>query len=308
MTKVVVCSRSFSKNAKLREMLQMQFSHVTFNTSNQTFQGGDLLQFIKEAEVIIIGLEKIDRAIIDQCPNLKFVCKMGTGIDKVDVEALKEKGINFFHTPGFNKRAVAELVLIHALNLVRKIPQNVDDNNLKAWKQVIGAQLSDRHIGILGFGAIGKEVAGLFHAMGCEVSAYDIDPSLFKNQDIPYVDPITLFKTCDIVSIHIPLLPGTKGFVCEKYINALKSGSILINTARGEIVDQDALKSRLKKNEIYAGLDVLLHEPNIDLDMTKLENVFVTPHIGGSTIEAVKMNASLIIDKLKRLKGGEVVF
>ena len=96
--------------------------------------------------------------------------------------------------------------------------------------------------------------------------------------------------------------------VCEKYINALKSGSILINTARGKIVDQDALKSRLKKNEIYAGLDVLLHEPNIDLDMTKLENVFVTPHIGGSTIEAVKMNASLIIDKLRRLKGGEVVF
>ncbi len=299
MTKVVVCSRSFSKNPKLREMIQKQFSHVTFNTSDQTFQGERLIQFIEEAEVIIIGLEKIDRTIIDQCPNLKFVCKMGTGIDKVDVEALKEKGINFFHTPGFNKRAVAELVLIHALNLLRKIPQNINGDNLQAWKQVIGSQLSKKRVGILGFGATGKEVAGLFHTMGCDVSAYDIDPNLFENQNIPFADPITLFQTCDIVSIHIPLLPGTKGFVCEKLINAMRFGTILINTARGEIVDQDALKSRLEKNEIYAGLDVLLHEPNVDLDMIKLENLFVTPHIGGSTIEAVEMNASLIVDKLK---------
>ena len=96
MTKVVVCSRSFSKNPKLREMIQKQFSHVTFNTSNQSFQGAALIQFIKEAEVIIIGLEKIDRAIIDQCPKLKFVCKMERELIKLTLMHLKKKVLTFF--------------------------------------------------------------------------------------------------------------------------------------------------------------------------------------------------------------------
>jgi phosphoglycerate dehydrogenase-like enzyme len=295
-----VCSRSFGKNGPLRQRLGKYFSQVSYYDGECSLKDDALIEFLRDKTVAILGLEKITSKVLDACPNLKVICKMGTGTDKVDINELKKRDIQFFNTPGFNRHAVAELVLTHTLMLVRKMKANIENISNRQWKQNLGGELYGKRIGLVGFGAIGQEVARIFSALGCEVSAFDINSELIKKTE--YTEPASkeiLFSKSDIITIHIPLLDNTRNFVDAKLIDSMKKGSILINTSRGEIVDQEALRRRLLTGEISAGLDVLNDEPSVDFSLSKLHNTLITPHIGGSTHEAVARNGFAIISFLK---------
>lgn len=297
---VAVCSRSFGRNKHLRQHLDHTFSSVVYYEGQSSLQDDSLIDFLQDKSVAILGLEKITPRILDACPDLKVICKMGTGIDKIDLEELEKREILFFNTPGFNKHAVAELVLTHALILVRNIKVNLDNVANRQWKQSLGGELYGKRLGLLGFGAIGQEVARISSALGCSICAYDINQSLIdQSQYVEYVSKSELFSQSDIISIHIPLLDSTRNTVNEALINLMKSGSIIINTSRGEVLDQTALLKRLNTGDISAGLDVLHSEPQVDFGLSQLSNILITPHIGGSTNEAVRQNGMSIINFLK---------
>lgn len=291
-----VCSRSFGKNESLVKELDQLNCMVTYYKGSATLKGKPLVDFLEDKTVAILGLEKITTSVLDYCPKLKVICKMGTGKDKIDLHALNQRGITFFNTPGFNKHAVAELVLAHALMLVRNLKANINNIANNQWKQSLGGELHGKCIGILGFGAIGQEVASVFYALGCHVIAYDINKSLIeKTEYVKLVTKEELFLKSDVISLHIPLSDCTRNLVDEKLIDLMKNGTVFINTSRGEVVDQNALVKRLITGNILAGLDVLHNEPEVDFSLSKLPNVLVSPHIGGSTFESVLSNGKKII-------------
>lgn len=300
-SKICVCSRSFSNNRYLRNYLDELPVEVNYTSSMHTLGGEDLIEFISSAHVIIVGLEVISRDVIDKCTNLKMVCKMGTGIDKIDTDGLHDRDIEFFHTPGFNVNAVAEVVIHHSLHILRKMDQNINHTNHLIWRPIAGCELSGKTFGIVGFGSIGQRLATLLSSFGCTIYYFDIDiksdSSASSSAEFRALDFI--FSSCDLVSVHLPLNERTFKIIDRKFINALKPGSIIINTSRGEVVDEQALKDRLNHGDIYAILDVLSHEPNVDWSFASMKNVLVTPHMGGSTYEAIARSGRSIVDFLK---------
>jgi phosphoglycerate dehydrogenase-like enzyme len=297
---VGVCSRSFGRNQYLRQHLEQNFLQVIYHDGKSTLKDDLLIDFLHDKSIAILGLEKITSKVLDACPNLKIFCKMGTGTDKIDLDELKRRNIAFFNTPGFNKHAVAELVLALALVLIRRLPVNISHVKNQQWKQQLGNELRGKQLGLLGFGAIGQEVARVFSVLGCSVVAYDINPSVIEQTDgVDFVSKQALFSQSDIISIHVPLIESTQSCVDKDLIDSMKPKSLLINTSRGEVIDQSAMTARLLKGDIQAGLDVLHHEPSVDFSLAQLPNVIVTPHIGGSTHEAVKQNGITIIEFLK---------
>ncbi len=305
--RIAVCSRSFGKNEFLMKEIDRLNCEVTYYKGPYSLQGQALIDFLQDKSIAVLGLESIDGSVLDLCPRLKVVCKMGTGTDKIALDELYKRGIAFYNTPGFNKYAVAELVLAHTLVLARNLKANINNVVKEKWKQQLGSELRGKSLGLFGFGSIGQEVARMFSALGCSIMAYDIHSSLIeKTEYVKLVSKQELFSKADIISIHIPLLDSTRHCIDQALIDSMKSGSVFINTSRGEVVDQSALVKRLLQGDIMAGLDVLHNEPKVDFSLTKLPNVIVTPHIGGSTQEAVVHNGLAIIDFLKRMISNNV--
>lgn len=301
--KIAVCSRSFSANSRLKSRVEKYFDDCNYTASAQTLVGSELVEFLKDAKYAIIGLEKITEEIILHCKKLKVVCKMGTGLDKIDVEALARNSIDLFHTPGFNKAAVVELVIAHMISILRNIYQN--NLNLRAgdWKQLRGYELRNKKIGIVGFGVIGRELAKYLKVFGCDIYVTDIDKTIIdKYSHVQFRTTEQIFLNSDIITLHVPLSKYTYGLINSRYIGMMKKGSILINTARGELIDRDALFRRIYDNEIYAGLDVFTNEPEVDCELISHPHVFATPHIGGSTYESIEMSGNFIIDYLIQAK------
>lgn len=306
--KIGVCSRSFSKNQALVKELGQLDCTIIYHKGSSSLRDKGLIDFLQDKTVAILGLEKITSSVLDACSKLKVICKMGTGTDKVDIDELKKRDIHFFNTPGFNKYAVAELVLTHALTLVRNIKANIHNVDRRQWKQQIGGELRGKCLGLLGFGAIGQEVARVFYALGCHLIAYDINHSLIeKTEYVKLVTKEELFLNSDMISIHTPLSYSTRNLVDAKLIDLMKNGTVFINTSRGEVVDQDALVKRLITGDILAGLDVLHNEPEVDFSLSKLPNVLVTPHVGGSTFESILSNGREIISYIDSKLLQEVV-
>lgn len=298
---IFVCSRSFARSSHLRIALEGLSQSVRYTTSFDTLSGNALVECIRDAHVVIVGLEIISREVVRQCPNLRVICKMGTGIDKIDLVALDEAGIAFFHTPGFNVNAVAELVLAQTISLLRRFKQNSDRINTLTWRPVTGFELHGKTIGLVGFGAIARRVSELMLALGCRVLAFDKERDCIESSEGVRFCPLDqMFAQSDVVSIHLPLNHSTRGMITSEHIAQLKPGAVMINTSRGGVVDEVALKARLSEGDIYAGLDVLDNEPYVDWELAKMSNVVLTPHIGGSTHEAIERNGSLVIDFLSK--------
>ncbi|MBN2518034.1 MAG: hydroxyacid dehydrogenase [Candidatus Altiarchaeota archaeon] len=240
--------------------------------------------------LVVRSKTKVTDGIITAGKNLKVVGRAGTGLDNVDVEAAKTRGIKVLNTPGASSISVAELTIALALALLRKIPQA--DSSVKGggWEKKLykGNEISGKEWGILGFGNIGRTLARMLSGFDCEILAYDpmMDEATAKKLNVRPVALETLFKESDIISIHVPLLPETRYIVGDKQLSLMKSSSTLIHIARGGIVDEGALYKALKENRIRgAALDVFEKEPPEGSPLLKLENVVFTPHLGAQTEE-----------------------
>ncbi|MHC1605093.1 MAG: hydroxyacid dehydrogenase [Candidatus Methanofastidiosia archaeon] len=249
--------------------------------------------------VIVRSKPKITRKIIESAPKLKIIGRAGVGIDNIDQEACKERGIKIINSPTALSESVAELVFAMMLAFERNIVKA--DNSLKRgmWlkKDLKGNELYEKTIGIIGFGRIGSHIAKMAKGFGMNVIAYDVhwNQELALQFDVEFKPIDTLLQEADYITLHVPLLPQTRGMISKKEFGVMKNSAVIINSARGGVVDEKALYEALASGRIRgACLDVFEREPPTDSPLLSLGNVIVTPHLGASTREA-QVRAGLII-------------
>lgn len=289
-TPVAVASRSFSRHPVLRAELLGRYANVTFNESGRSLAGAELVAFLKGNVKAITALERLDDQMFAAVPELRVVGKYGVGLDMIDLNAMARHGIRLGWSGGVNKRSVSELVLAMAIALLRHIPRASIEVRDGGWRQIMGRQLSDRIVGIVGCGHVGKDLAVLLRSFGCRVLAHDIldFPDFYAANGVEKRDLDPLLAESEVVTLHLPLDASTETILDRRRLGLMREDAILINCARGGLVDEDALKEMLVSGKLAgAGFDVFMGEPPQDLELLRLPNMLATPHIGGSAEEAV---------------------
>jgi D-3-phosphoglycerate dehydrogenase len=289
-TKVAVASRSFSRHPVLRAELLERYANVTFNDAGLSLKGEALVDFLKGHSKVVTALEKMDDAVFAGLPGLEVLSKYGVGIDMIDLEAMRRRGIRLGWTKGVNRRSVSELVISTAIALFRHVPQGNKEVREGGWRQLMGRQLSGKTVGIVGCGFVGKDLAVLLQAFGCRVLAHDIldFPDFYREHGVLPVSLEDLLKESDVVTLHLPLDDSTRGILTAERLALMKKDALLINMARGGLVDEAALKAMLKEGRLAgAAFDVFAVEPPEDHELLRLPNMLALPHIGGSAEEAV---------------------
>jgi len=299
--KVAVCSRSFSRNKVLREELSERYPLSTFNDEGAKLQDDSLVAFLKGHEKAIIALENIDETILKQLPELEVISKYGVGLDMIDMSAMRSHNKLLGWSGGVNRRSVSELVISFAIALLRHVPSSYREVLAGTWRQHVGNYLSEKTVGIIGCGAIGQDLAVLLKAFDCKIIVNDIQnyPEFYKLHHIKPVGLDELLKSADVVTLHTPLDDSTRNILNRQKLELMKPSAILINAARGGLVDEVALKNMLQDNRIAAAaFDVFAVEPPEDETLLELPNFLVTPHIGGSAEEAILAMGRAAIDGL----------
>jgi len=260
---------------------------------------------VRNYDVLVVrSRTKVTREIIEAGEKLKVVGRAGAGIDNIDVEAAKEKGVKVLNTPEAPAIAVAELTIGLLLSLARQIPRA--DSSMKegrwAKKEFKGWQLNGKTFGVIGLGHIGEKVARLAKAFGMKIlitKRTPPSPEILRELEAEFVPLDELLKRSDIVSLHVPLTSQTYHMIGEREIQLMKDGAFIINTSRGAVIDEKALFKALKSGKLGgAALDVYEVEPPEDYSLMKLPNVVCTPHIGAQTVEAQRAAATLLAQKI----------
>jgi phosphoglycerate dehydrogenase-like enzyme len=301
--RVAVCSRSFSSNPVLRSELLSRYRHVTFNDAGLKLNGEILVEFLRGHDKAITALETIDDYVLSRLPELKIIGKYGVGLDMVDLAAMRRYGKRLGWTPGVNRRSVAELVLAFAIVMLRQVPTANREVLAGAWRQRVGGNLTGRTVGIIGCGHIGKDLVRLLQPFDTTILVHDIRvyPDFYQAHSIEQVTLEVLLTRADIVTLHVPLDESTRRMLDADRLALLKPSAVLINAARGGLVDEVALKQMLLANRLAAAaFDVLAVEPPEDMELLALPNFLVTPHIGGSAEEAILAMGRAAIDGLDR--------
>jgi len=301
MRSLAVASRSFSKHPILRNEVLKYYPDAKFNDEGLSLSGKSLIEFLKGYSKVITGLEEIDESVLSELPELKVISKYGVGLDMIDLNAMKKFEIKLGWTGGVNRRSVSELVVSFAINLLHQVTfANSEVRNSK-WNQVRGRQLSECTVGIVGCGHVGKDVVKLLKPFKCKILVNDIldYKDFYRDNDVMPVELEELIQKSDVVTLHLPLNSSTLNIMNKKRLKMLKNNSVLINLARGGLIDEKALKKILLQKKIAgAALDVFAIEPPNDNKFSLIDNVLITPHIGGSSEEAILAMGMAAIDGL----------
>ena len=259
------------------------------------------IERVKDADVLMIANMPLDKKVIENANNLKFIDVAFTGVDHIPVEEAKQRNIAISNASGYATQAVAELCISFMIQLLRKIKENEESCRKGGTKEgLIGNLLCGKTVGIVGAGKIGKKVAELCKAFGCKVIAYNRS-TINDNSIDEQVSLEELLKNSDIVSLHCPLTSETKGMIGKEQLKLMKETAILINTARGDVVKSADLAEALQNGTI-AGVacDVFEKEPPLQLDYALLNtpNTIVTPHMAFSSVESMEERAEIVFDNL----------
>lgn len=306
--KITVTSPSFSQNKTLQNILTNTISaEFKFNTEGIRFNQNELIDFVGDSEALIIGLEKINEEVLTKLPKLKYIAKYGVGLDNIDLEACKRHNVKIGWKGGVNRLSVAEMTIGFMLTLVKNMYQSSLLLHKSEWKKNGGQQLTEKTIGLIGFGHIGQEVARLLAPFNCKILSYDIlDKSIeAKKLNVKLSSVEEIISESDIISFHVPFMDSTKYYFNQSFLNNLKKCPIVINTSRGGIVDENVMIEALKKNKVLAyGVDVFEEEPCHNVNLLAFNNVFCTPHIGGNTSEAVMLMGESAVNQLREIING----
>ncbi len=263
-----------------------------------------LTEEIKDADGLIVrSATKVNSELLNVATNLKIVGRAGVGLDNIDLDACKSKNIHVVNSPEGPTLSVAEFTLGLIIAAARKFAIAYSGTKNGEWpkKQAKGFELHGKTLGIIGSGAIGGQLARYALAIGMKVIAYDIvEYEYLKSlEGFSYVSLENLLSEADIISLHVPLLPATKHMINQEAFEKMKKGVIIINAARGGIIDEKALLNNLENGKVGgAALDVFEKEPPTDEKLLKHPLVFVTPHIGANTKEALEKNATIVAEKI----------
>ena len=293
--------------SRLRDLLE-KGGHRLFVSDTRGLTDAELIQNVSDADILMLSNRPLSRAVIEACPNLKLICVAFTGIDHVNQDACKARGIALRNAAGYAVHAVSELAIGLMIALLRRVV--TADATVRAAgdnRELVGNELFNKTLGVIGCGAIGLQVARLGNAFGCQVLGYE--HHVLRNDDvaIEQVQLDELLSRSDIVSLHLPLTTATRDFIGREQLARMKPSAILINTARGPVVDQSALIEALQQNRLAgAGLDVFDIEPPLPANhpIFKAPNTVLLPHVGFETVEAMSAKADIALRQLENFLSG----
>jgi D-3-phosphoglycerate dehydrogenase len=294
LTKIFVASRSFGKVVDDGVKLLTREGEIIGNPYGRSLSSDELRENLRNVDAALLGNDVCDANVLNSASRLKIVSRHGTGVDSIDLKSATEKGIVVANTPRVNTIAVVEHTMALMLAILRKIPSADLSLKSKRWEglKFVGEELAGKKLGIIGLGAIGKEVAKRAKAFGIEILYTDEvrDTLLEKELGMSFVPLHSLLRASDIITLHVPLTSSTRGLIGRGEISLMKKGAYVVNTARGGIVDSDALVEGLRSGQIAgAALDVFNPEPpDFSSPLFNVERVIMTPHIGAYTIEAIR--------------------
>jgi D-3-phosphoglycerate dehydrogenase len=255
---------------------------------------------LPNADIVLVrSATKATKEYIDQAPNLKLIIRGGVGIDNIDTEYAKTKNILVKNTPEASSVAVAELVITHMLAIQHQLVKAHNTTKNKEWikKQLKGNELYHKKLGLLGIGRIAREVYKRAEAFEMQVIACDPYACYGECRQVEHDD---LYKESDIISLHVPLTDETKGIINKETISKMKDGVIIINTARGKLINEQDLAEALKSGKVsYAGIDVFENEPPEGSPLLDCDNILLTPHLGANTYENMDRIGDIVVDIIR---------
>lgn len=278
-------------NPESIDLLKSKGWQLDINETGQALERSELMERIAGADGVLLGTERVDREVMERAPRLKAISRFGVGLDNVDADCAKQRGIQVFNAAGANATAVADMAVMLMLALSRGVLQLDAQVRTGDWREPMGVELNRKTLGIIGFGNIGFQVAQRAKGFGMERIAYDLYPNkaLAEAAGITFVDSLDeLLSQSDYISLHVPHIPATHHLINRDAFKKMKANAILINTARGGIVDEGALAEALQSGRIRgAGLDVFEQEPlPLDSPLLQCPNIVFSPHTAADTVES----------------------
>jgi len=295
------------KSAALDSLREASFDLV-FNPMGRPLTEDELIPLLQDCDGYLAGLDYVTEKVLSSCKKLKVVSRYGAGVDRVDLDAARRNGIIVTNTPGVNAVAVAELAMALVLSIARHIPYLDKKTREGAWVRSTGMELGGKVMGIMGLGAVGKNLAKYAQGFGMHVIAYDpyMDKVYAAEKNIQAASFDEVIRESDVISLHLPLNAETKHLINEAVMNKMKPTAILVNTSRGGIIDEDAAYRLLNENKLGGlGIDVFEMEPPKDSPLFGLDNVVVTPHTAAHTKEATENMADVSAKNLLDVLSGK---
>lgn len=310
MNKVLITARSVARCRECMDLLEKNDCEVIDGTGNAPRNEEEMTVLIKGVDAVIAGVDEVSAKVIEAGkPTLKVVSRNGVGYNKVDVEAARANGVVVTLSVGTNNISVCELVFGLLLAVGRNIVRQNEAVRDGGWKRTQGMELFGKTLGVVGTGHIGAEVIKRANAFGMKTLAFDLYPraELSELYGTKYVSLQEIYKDADVITLHVPATKDTRGMINQKVLTSLKDSAIIINTARGDLVDEAALADALKTGKIAGyGADTTVQEPpDKDHPFLLLPNVVITPHCGGYTREAVVRCSVTAAEEVLRVLRGE---
>jgi len=309
--KILVTPTSFLKpgNAQAREKIEAFADEVVYNDLGRPLQENEILKRLEGVDGYIAGVDYITADVIEKMPrSVKVISRYGAGVDRVDIAACTKKGIAVANTPGANAVAVCELAFALMLCAARNIPKLHAAVENGEWPRSEGVELYGKTLGIVGMGAIGKNLAKRAAAFGMNVQAYDpyFDEAFAREHGVLKAQLDDLIFSSDFISLHVPLSDATRHMINEERIGKMKKGAVIVNTARGGLIDEDAAAQALREGRLGGiGLDAFELEPLTHSPLKGLDRVVLTPHTGAHTGEAVQAMGRMAVDNCIAVLRGE---
>ena len=308
--KIVITPRGFAKcGLQNAEKIRSAGFDLFYNDSGLAYSKEEFYEITKDADGIVIGVESVDAAYLEAHPKVRAVVKFGVGTNNIDLEYCREHGIFVGRTVGSNARSVAETAISFIIADSKNLYESISDTRNHGWSKLTGYEIMDKTVGIVGFGAIGKQVARMAWGLGMRVLAYDafgIDKEVADSLHAEIVGLDELIERSDFLSLHVPLTPDTANMISAAELSRMKKNAVLINTARGGIVNEADLYEALKGGTIKAAyFDVFSSEPpRADEPLITLPNFYLTPHVASRSAEAERNTADMASKIIVEALGG----
>jgi phosphoglycerate dehydrogenase-like enzyme len=296
VTAVAITPRSFRQTpGEHHNLLAERPLEVRFPDKDRSLDEAELIELVRGCAGLIVGVDPVTERVLEAGP-LRVVVKYGSGTDNIDLPAAERLGVKVSSTPGANARSVAELTIGLLLALARHLVAHDRAVRAGSWGRLGSIELAGKRLGLVGYGAVGREVARLAACLGMEIVAHD---PFVESADVELVALDELLALSDAVSLHVPLDDSTRRMIGAKALDRMRSGALLVNTARGGLVDEDALADALASGRLGgAALDAFAVEPPVGSPLLGLENVVLSPHAGAATVEAAQRTSVQAVRQL----------
>ena len=307
--KILVTARSFRQTpGRHKELLEQSGHQVVESPVDRPLKEAEMVELMSDVDGAILGLDDVTAEVVEAGGQLKVLSRYGVGVDRIDLEAATAAGVVVTNTPGANHIGVAELTLGLMLSLARRIPQHDRTVREGSWARVRGTELAGKTLGIVGLGWISKEVIRRAFAFDMKILVQTGYPEkeLADRYGLEYVLLEDLLERADYVSLHCAVTPERCDLIGEEELRAMKPSSYLVNTARGELVDEEALFRALDEGWIAgAAMDAFKEEPLTASPLLSLDNFIATPHIGATTYESIVRMGTLAVENALQVLRGE---